>query len=175
MLVYDNLPYFLKKIAVNVAGYRLKKNRSNKFNEHFSEAVNRERWTRHEWNVWQTENIKQLLVYASENVPYYINYWKDKDPKDILFLDRWPVIKKEAIRQFPKDFISLKIKKWQLIKKETSGTTGKPLKIFTDKVSLSRWYAIFRQRILSDHAIAYGSKWAIMGGKRIIPIKQQRP
>ncbi|MDD5081611.1 MAG: hypothetical protein PHC58_06450 [Candidatus Omnitrophica bacterium] len=175
MLVYDNLPYFFKKIAVNIEGYRLKKNRGNKFNEYFSAAVEKERWTRHEWDVWQSEHIRQLLVYASENVPYYIDYWKDKDPKDILFLDKWPVIKKETIRQFPKEFISLKIKRWQLIKKETSGTTGKPLKIFTDKKSLSSWYAIFRQRILSDYAITHSSKWAIMGGKRIIPIKQQKP
>jgi len=105
---------------------------------------------------YSQENIDKLVEkkfnyifrYAIDNVPYYRELVKKgainpSDIKGIEDIHKLPILTKEEIRNNPEHFVSDKFKKEKLITINTSGTTGKTLKIYVDKDSRRYGYAFF--------------------------------
>ena len=78
------------------------------------------------------ERINELIEYAVEYVPYYIEnkekYYKLNSIED---LKKIPVLQKETFRKYNKKFISKQVKKKNSYSYKTSGSSGTPLKGYT--------------------------------------------
>ena len=73
--------------------------------------------------------LENILRYASENVPYYINYFKvhDKDPLDIR---SYPIVTKKEYVENGDLMLAIGHNKEKLKVQKTSGTTGIPLNVY---------------------------------------------
>jgi phenylacetate-CoA ligase len=57
----------------------------------------------------------------------------------------------------------------------TSGSTGTPLKLWQSRETVQAWYALFEARWRKWYGLSRHDRWAILGGKLVTPIAQQRP
>jgi phenylacetate-CoA ligase len=85
--------------------------------------------------------IQKIIRYAAKTVPYYQEVFRTRgiNPDDIRTaddLDRLPVITKEMVRQDPSRFVSASRRGRSSVPFLTSGSTGTPIRIHHDRISL---------------------------------------
>lgn len=112
--------------------------------------------TREEIKVLQLHKLKQLLLYAYENVPYYQRLFRKikghpQDIKTFKDFEQVPVLTKEIIREHLQDIIDPKQREL-LLYNHTSGSTGTPLIFYahnrkeargnTAKLRCRRWWGV---------------------------------
>lgn len=102
------------------------------------ETLNRTQW-RSFFDIEQFQNkrLQQLLVHAYENVPYYHKIFKTVGlkPTDIKKRDdlkKLPILTKDIIRKNLPNLIPSNYQKNLLIPSATGGSTGEPMKFYTD-------------------------------------------
>ncbi|MCD6483308.1 MAG: phenylacetate--CoA ligase family protein [Candidatus Aenigmarchaeota archaeon] len=92
----------------------------------------------------QLKKLKNIVQYAYKHVPFYRKYWKKNGfhPSKLKTLDdigKIPPINKQIIKRNYNDFISIDFRDYTdimefknvfLFMRSTSGTTGKPLRIY---------------------------------------------
>lgn len=148
--------------------------------EMVQELDNTQRFNAQQIHGYQTQAFVALARHAIDTTHFYSRWAKDNHltSKDISTLEdikRFPVIEKSYLRQHASDFRSrapsLVTKQFVL---HTSGTTGTPLTVYTDKDSRSRHYAFF-SRLRANYGITQGDKRATMFGRIIMLAEQQRP
>lgn len=89
--------------------------------------------------LYQLKRFKRLINYAYERVPMYRELYKSHNfsPNDIHIFDdieTVPVLTKEYIRKFPLEKrIASGISQGHIHKETTSGSTGEPIEIWTEK------------------------------------------
>ncbi len=103
----------------------------------FQELVNEsKKWTRHQIEQYQVQQINSLLEISKKNVPYYQKTLKSlKLPIKSLkeFADSVPFVTKEELRGHYQDFINPGIPESKTLVCATGGTTAEPLKIRYEK------------------------------------------
>lgn len=107
---------------------------------------------------YQFKKLKNLLIDASINVPYYNKLFKqiDFDPKNdfnkIEDLQKIPILNQDIVRARPQDFINPKINKYLNMK--TSGTSGIP---FSARIDFNHW--IVEQAVIWRQWKSFGYKF----------------
>lgn len=97
----------------------------------------------HMWNKYDTfseskleeiqdENLKKILHHTSTNVPYYQNYFLNKDVSKITLQD-FPILTKEILREQKENLVSNKHNVNNLQKNYSSGSSGVQSYAYTDK------------------------------------------
>lgn len=115
-------------------------------------------WTREKLKEYQIEELKKLLQYTYENVPYYRQVFnerglKPKNIQDFEDLNSLPYLNKNTFKSRFKDMVSTKIDVRKIPMSHTSGTCGKPLQFYE---KLSTWQ--------KERAFIYHS-WSMVGYK----------
>lgn len=105
-------------------------------------------------NEIQERKLNTLLHHAKETSPYYRSLLADLDIDSFSLknLDKIPVLSKEVLRMQSSDIYSDKYSSDQLIKSETSGSTGDAFVFYRDK----NWDAYHRAAIwrgLNQHSV----------------------
>lgn len=95
---------------------------------------------------YQFLELKKLLDIAYNHSQFYKQKYDAAlfHPDDILSLDdmhKIPILTKDEIRQFSHEMIDNRVHRNQLKKSVTSGTTGKSLELFSDRITLSKEWA----------------------------------
>lgn len=143
------------------------------------QAIERDYWTAEQWKAWREEPLGFLLHRAATHVPYYRKQWAERrrrgDKSSWSYLENWPVLEKESLRENAKSFLADDCHARRLFHAHTSGTTGKPLDLWYGKDTARRWYAIFEARCRRWHALSRKDRWAILGGQLIASVEQRRP
>jgi phenylacetate-CoA ligase len=105
-----------------------------------------EKWDKERHEVFQVEQMRDLLIHAAKNVSYYKNIFNEfgfkpekiqrlEDIKVLPFIDR-KIIKKRL-----NEFIAENIPKNRLIPAYTSGTSGIPLTVYGTKETEEKHWA----------------------------------
>jgi phenylacetate-CoA ligase len=178
--VYHRLPYPMRILAASVRGYYLRLWRYGKETERFiAEALQREQWSQEEWEEWQKKRLAEILHRAVTQVPYYRRYWEGsgKLSAQSAFgkIENWPILRKEALRQNPTDFVAQDCNIKRMFCDSTSGTTGTPISIFSARKTLMHHYALYEARIRRWNNVSVADRWAIMGGQLVVPFRQNKP
>jgi len=138
-------------------------------------------WQEEKLRRWQDDKLALLIRHAYANVPYYKHLF-DRcgiDPESIKEssdLKRIPVLTKDIIRNNFNDLVSLDVSKRKPRLACTSGSTGAPLKYYTDMHAYSvGWASTFRAWGWGDYNL--GDKRVTFGGgaltsKSSNPLKQ---
>lgn len=85
----------------------------------------------------QQQKLSRLLVFARDNVPYYRDCLKDFElsagtPVSPETIRRIPTLTKDIIRQSQDGLVSENLSGNRLLANSTSGSTGEPIRFFTD-------------------------------------------
>jgi phenylacetate-CoA ligase len=176
--IYYKCPEFIQNIGIGLIGYKLSKERFNSVGDTFFKYLNcSENFTKKEVDTYQSDQFIKLARHAINNTPFYSDWAKKSglssgDIKSLDSLKLFPVIRKEDIRSNPELFRAQNIKKQFTL--QTSGTTGTPLKIYTDECSRSKHYAFF-SRLRQKYNINDEDKRCTLFGRVIIDATQSTP
>ena len=177
---YNRLPTPLRSIAASLHGLSLRGWRYGPETERLvTEALDRERWSSERWKAWREERLAYVLHRAATQVPYYREQWAARrhrgDRASWEYLENWPILEKEAIRENPKALVADDLDVRHTFHLCTSGTTGKPLSLFQSREVVRAWYALFEARCHRWYGLSRRDRWAILGGKLVTPVRQRGP
>ncbi len=178
--LYRVLPYPVKTLAASIHGYRLRRWRYGPETDQLvAEALERDNFPQEKWKTWQAERLGRLLDRAATKVPFYREQWAarrragDRAPWDDLA--NWPVLKKDSIRENPEAFVADDRHTRTLHLVETSGTTGKPLKLWHPRETERHWYALFEARLRVWNGVSRHDRWSNCGGQRVTSGDRRSP
>lgn len=178
--VYQHLPEPLRSIAASCYGLRLRSWRYGpETDELVEQALSREQWSADKWNEWQKDRLAFVFHRAATKVPYYRNHWELRrrkgDRSSWEYLDNWPVLDKQSLRENPKAFVADDCDIAKMYREHTSGTTGTPLTLWYSRKTLRAWNGLFEARARGWHGVTRHENWATLGGKQVVPAGIQRP
>jgi len=137
--IYNSLPYPVQSFVFDQYCSKLHQKRvGDRFDIELEKMLEMDRFSNSEWRNLQDEKLAQLIEYSYENVPYYRSLMKSLrlkpgDIRTVGDLPKLPVLTKEDVKNNSDKLISVQYRKKDLISLGTSGTTGSPLKIYSDK------------------------------------------
>ncbi len=144
-----------------------------------AEALARETWSADRWREWSEERLGRLLERAATRVPAYREHWaarrRNGDRAAWDRLEHWPVLTKDALRANPRAFLADDCDPRRMFHEQTSGTTGKPLELWSSRVTVRAWYALFEARWRHWHGVTRRDRWALLGGQLVTPVQAVRP
>lgn len=172
--IYQRCPYPLRSVAAGLRGYSLRSWRYGPETEQLmQEAREREHWTSDKWKRWQEERLTYLLHHAATKVPYYRDQWTARrrrgDRSSWEYLDNWPILEKEHLRQNPLAFVAENCNVRNMLHDHTAGSTGTPLDIWLSKKTVRAWFAMFEERARHWNEVGRNENWATLGGQLIVP------
>lgn len=110
-----------------------------------------ENWAPEQLATFQQKRLRQLLVYAAKEVPFYHDWIQTHDLNpDTITLDQLPIVNKSIMRQEGIDrFVAEHFPAKKRIHSRSSGSTGEPFSFYESKESYSvntaaklrTWYA----------------------------------
>lgn len=180
MQLYHWMPPQIRNLIASTRGYYLQSWRySSETEKLVEEALERDNWSLAKWKEYQENWLSYVLHRAATQVPYYRQLWSKRrqsgDKSSWEYLENWPILSKEAIRQSPKAFIADDCNIKDMFHEHTSGTTGKSLDLWWSRETVQKWYALFEARWRKWHGVDRHDRWAIMGGQLITPVSQKKP
>lgn len=103
-------------------------------------------WSKDELINYQERQLQKLIVHASANVPFYIKWFYEHNigPEDFNRhedLARLPVVSKNEIRKDPLQFMAININEKDIIRLNSSGSTGEPFRYLLSRDAFSMKYA----------------------------------
>jgi phenylacetate-CoA ligase len=178
--LYRMLPYPAKILAASAHGYRLRRWRYGPETDRLvGEAIERDGFSPDKWKAWQAERLAPLLHRAATTVPFYRQQWTGRrqagDRARWDELANWPLLSKESVRANPGAFVAddRDVRKLYLV--ETSGTTGKPLRLWRPRETERRWFALIEARLRIWNGVSRQDRWSICGGQRVTSGDRRRP
>ena len=179
--IYYKLPVFFQNWAVSALGLKLKKERFTLAGEKMLESLMRSQaFSNNQMWQYQDAEFSNIAKHTINTTQFYRNWANENkiDPNAITGLKDlalFPVIEKNFLREnsdlFRSNDPGLSKKQFCL---HTSGTTGTPLTVWTDKDSRSRHYAFF-SRLRAEYGVSSNDKRATLFGRIIMPASQTKP
>jgi phenylacetate-CoA ligase len=112
-------------------------------------------------------------------VPYYREYWAKRrrhgDQASWEYLENWPVLEKDTIRENPHAFVADDCNLRAMFHEHTSGSTGKPLSLWFSKDTVRNLYALGEARSHNWYGISRRDRWGMIGGQLVTPVSQRQP
>ncbi len=180
--LYSALPVFLQNRLISIYGYYW---RSRRLGGVFKNEVllwkSRENFTKKEWEDYQTVELRKLLIHAFKTVPFYNKLYKKHGFKEEDFLKftindlkKLPYLEKEDLRKFgTSTLLSTDKKKGRFY--SSSGSTGKPTKVYFSKEFHRKWYAAYEARVRNWAGVNYNTPRGMIGGRRVLPKAKNNP
>ncbi|MCW9006246.1 MAG: hypothetical protein OQK70_13365 [Gammaproteobacteria bacterium] len=173
-------PVFLQNLAFSIYGLKTQLIRyGGNYNNYYKSVLSHYKFDMAKLNKYMESAFLNSINDAAKNVPYYrelINK-NNIDLNGIHSLDDLkilPLLEKSEIRKSPASFINERFDVSKLFVIHTTGTTGTPLKIYSNAQSRQKNYA-FYNRFLSNVGIDVKGKRATFGGRIIVSSDQQKP
>ena len=178
--IYHWLPFPVRNAAASLHGVRLRSRRYGPETERLvEEALERESWTANQWKEFQEQRLSLVLHRAVTFVPYYRELWAERrrrgEKASWEYLENWPILEKESLRENPKAFVADDRDPRQMIHESTSGTTGKALELWRSIETERAWYALFEARSRRWYGISRSMRWGILGGQLVAPAGRTLP
>jgi phenylacetate-CoA ligase len=135
------------------------------------EELNKSQWLKpQEIKRIQNKRLRALIIHSYENVPFYNKVFKGLalKPDDIKKKDdlkKLPIINKDIIRANFEDFKARNFNSLRSIMRTTGGTTGEPLRYYSDTTEHSIFWADL-WRAWSWAKWDIGDRRATIGGSR---------
>ncbi len=122
--------------------------------------------------------LQETVRFACNNVPFYQELYKKNKITNYISaltdINCLPIISKDLLRQFPEKFLAKGVPQKNIISINSSGTTGKTLKIFVDYDSRRFSYA-FYSRLKQWAGIDCRLPNVTFAGRTIVAPDRNRP
>lgn len=181
--IYDRSPVVVQNALLGAFSQFLNRKRFSGRYQEFRELLEQTQWWGHQdLRAWQEERLREVLVHAYQNVPYYRESFRRHgyDPARYSGLDdlqKLPVLERDVVKNRRKDLTSCAFRSRKLEYGHTSGTTGSPLALYynADMVAMN-YAAMDRQYTWAGLRMgAGGDRVAVLRGNVIVPLEQRQP
>lgn len=177
--LYDKSPISIQNFIVSAYGRNLAaKKYSKSFEGTLSNLEKSERLDKKDLVLLQLKELRWLIKYAYDNVPYYHETFKahgiaPEDVRTINDIKKIPILTKEEIRFNSAKLISNKYRRWQYDLHHTSGTTGTALNIVWGHDATMKEYAFVERVRRRAGELNSKEPHVTFGGRLIVPLKQK--
>lgn len=173
--IYNNSPIFIQNILISLYGYYWKNRRyGGKFLDEVKKFEERESFSKEDWNSYQTDQLRKLLVHAFLNVDFYRKKYseagftlQDFERFELSDIKKLPFLEKEELRKFGKTSLLSKTKEQGKFY-SSSGSSGTPTQIYFSPKTHRRWHAAYERRVRNWAGVNYQTPRGMIGGRRII-------
>jgi len=178
--IYHQLPVILQNVVVSLKGMMLEQIRKKGvYKEEKQKIIARSTWSREQFEIFQSDEFHALIIYVTKNIPFYRAWWNDNskefsDPDSRIDIDRLPTISKGMLKRNPVDYISIKSNLSQQVRTQTTGTTGSPLVVISDKATRQKNYA-FYDAYLESIGINSTKRRITIGGRIVVSPDVTKP
>ncbi|MGE5801472.1 MAG: phenylacetate--CoA ligase family protein [Gemmatimonadota bacterium] len=177
---YHRLPASARSAVATLRGHYLRWWRYGPDSEGLAqEAAERDHWSHDRWQRWLEERLARQLERAATRVPYYREYWTARrrrgDRASWELLENWPILEKERLRADPRAFLADDCNIGSMMLEQTSGTTGKPLRVWRSRRTVETLHALGATRTRGWHGVPADARWARLGGQLVVPATERRP
>lgn len=175
--IYHRLPFHLQNLAISAFGYYWYRRRfGGVFQQELGHTKQRSFYTKDEWQNWQEQSLRKLLIHSFQQVPYYRNLFtkmglsEDKLAHfDIERLSVLPILDKVTFRNgCTSDFLSQTLEDNGTFL-HTSGSTGTPLQIRYSLRMQQQYSAIYEANVRNWAGVDWKTPRGVIGGRRIVP------
>jgi phenylacetate-CoA ligase len=178
--IYHRMPAVARSAAASLRGHYLNWWRyGSETDTLVTEALERDRWNTSQWQSYQETRLANVLHRAATRVPFYRELWQKRrrrgDRSSWEILGNWPILTKELLRENPEAFIADDCNPNRMLCEHTSGTSGKPLKLWQTRKTARSWYALNEARLRVSNGISRKDRWAILGGQLVARVGSTRP
>jgi phenylacetate-CoA ligase len=174
--IYYSLPLSLQNLAITAFGYTWYKRRfGGIFHKELKACMEREQYSKTEWETYQTLELRKLMLHALKTVPYYQTLFNKLginasiiESFTLTDLTRLPFLEKQTYRNLgTTDLMSLYPEpEGQFL--YSSGSTGTPTQTRYSLRMHQKYFAIFESRLNYWAGIDYKVPRGVIGGRRII-------
>ena len=178
--IYKNSPLLFQNAIVTAKGFVYNKiKQGRKFHLLQRELLKNERLSSDELRSLQLSELKRLINYAYEYIPFYKKLF-DKlrfhpgNLKKIEDIKELPILEKKIIKEHYNEFIPSNIQRKFFLKGESSGTTGSPLSLYMNRELVESEHA-FVMRQYRWAGCSWKSRTASFRGDIIVPVEQKTP
>lgn len=177
--LYRRSPVFLQNLMVSAYGLRLFYERyGGNQRRYLLDLLESQWWSADQISSYQRKQFIELINRAYAHVPYYRGLFEKcglsiKNFNSLEDIKKLPILDKETVRTHADLFVSRHVNKRRLIALNTSGTTGKSLRVFVDTDSRRREYA-FIERSQRWAGLQNGRHGAIFGGRTIVTNRREK-
>ena len=162
-LLYLKLPLVLKKLAINLQGFALNKQRYDDTFKTYLKLLE-------EYDADETESLDEKLLRETVTQNKYYNTYLNNLPKNWTITDL-PVINKRIIKE---NFDLIREQSFEFTSFKTSGTSGSGLKYPVSKEFISKQWAVF-WKFRKIHGLALNSWSASFTGRTLIDPTRKKP
>lgn len=171
----QHLPPWLVSAASALAGWRLQRWRYGADSaELVAAARQREHWTAEEWQAFVAPRLATLLERAAHRVPGYAGTVAPQGAAPAP-LEGWPLLAKDTVRLDPRAFLCADCRPRRMYREHTSGTSGTPLDLWWSRDTVRQVYALLEARWRNWYGVTRHDRWAILGGRLLVPAARERP
>lgn len=130
-------------------------------------------WDQHQIEIYQENELKKLLNHAFNNSDYYKSLFS-KYGIDMISsnpsveLKKLPVLYRNSVKENINEIKAKNYKVFKPVNRSTGGTTGEPLRYYSDKNSWSLGWAL-KLRDWEYGGYKLGEKMAILAGASLVP------
>ncbi len=176
--IYKSSPYPVKNLSTNLY-WMLKslKERNSLYRDCLEELRKTSGYDTQQLKEIQLKRFIGIYKHAINTVPYYSKIYREYGLNEnsigsLEDIKKLPMIDKEVIRVNYKQFISSRPGSLQLIG-ETSGTTGKPIRVAIDKKTEAYNNAVMK---FQEEIAGIQPEWfGVLAGYKILSLKQTKP
>jgi phenylacetate-CoA ligase len=173
---YYFLPVFIQNIGITLFGLHWFKRRfGGVFKTELEKCMEREFYSNKQWNSYQIDIFRKLLLHANDSVPYYQELFSELgltnlelSKFELTDLSKLPYLDKNTFRLLGQNkLLSNKLEE----KGEfygSSGSTGTPTKTRYSIRMHQTYFSIFESRLNYWAGIDYKVPRGVIGGRRII-------
>lgn len=178
--IYNHSPWLFQTLIASYYGiYKSFQKFGDSYQRCF-EHINKSQWfSAAQINELQLRELKNVIGYVYQNVPYYSELFKRLNlvPADFQSIDdlkKLPVLTKEDVRANFERLTPGNLSPKDVITEHTSGSTGKAMKFLLSKDCYQKEYAFLRlQRTWAG--VEDDDRVATFGGHAVIKIDRHKP
>ncbi len=177
--IYFRLPTFIREGFAYIYSIRHHRRRfGGAFQTHLAELKKHSSWTAEDYASDQLLKLRLMLFYAESHCVYYHELFHKigfKPDKLYSLEGLWelPVLEKEIVRSQSGRLLAFPPIR-NVVRGQTGGTTGSPLKFLVTEEANQRHYAT-QWFHMSWAGIRWGERWAHFGGHLVGPVDSVRP
>lgn len=180
--LYKNLPIPAQNLSISLYGWYWQKRRfGGLFKQELENFRSRNSWTEVQWKEYQEQKLKDLLIHAFTHVPFYKEKYSqagfqlsDFQNFKLENLSSLPFLEKQELREFGETKLLAENREKGTFY-SSSGSTGTPTKIYYSPRFHQTWSAAFEVRIREWAGVDRFSSRGMIGGRVVVPSRQQKP